>query len=234
MGNNRAKKKECAEIKATWRNGYEHLLEFYKENHHTRVPRNYRCKDGYNLGTWVSYQRQIRRKGWERKTELTGEQVEMLDKLGFLWDGRGVWQQNWNNGYRHLQAYVKAKGNARVPRNYTCEDGYNLGTWLCTQRQRMTSDKYQPLTEAQEKKLNKLGIYPGRVNDHKWDAGYEHLKTYAEENGHVRVPRLYVCTDGFALGNWYHNQKAFLKKPDESLNARWKERKKKIKGLISK
>ena len=43
---------------------------------------------------------------------------------------------SWEEGFAYLQGYVTEHGDARAPQRFTTEDGYNLGTWVNSQRSR--------------------------------------------------------------------------------------------------
>ena len=64
------------EERQKWQEQYEQLKQYFDENNHLRVPRGHPI-----LGYWVSTQRRRRKKG-----TLSEEQIELLDKLGFIWD----------------------------------------------------------------------------------------------------------------------------------------------------
>ena len=44
-----------------------------------------------------------------------------------------------------------------------------------------------------------------------WDIYYASAKQYYEENGNLEVPARYITEEGYALGSWINNQKAFRK-----------------------
>ena len=50
----------------------------------------------------------------------------LQDLPGWTWD---PFADQWEEGFRRLQDYVKRHGDARVPQSYTV-DGYRLGTWV--------------------------------------------------------------------------------------------------------
>ena len=41
-----------------------------------------------------------------------------------------------------------------------------------------------------------------------WDNGFNHLEKYFQQEGHVRVPVIYISKDGYKLGNWVSNQRS--------------------------
>jgi hypothetical protein len=73
-------------------------------------------------------QRSFRNKG-----ALSDERVARLDALpGWVWSTS---EHRWDKGYSALKRFVSREGHARVPYTHT-EDGYRLGTWVVTQRQK--------------------------------------------------------------------------------------------------
>ncbi|MDA1175186.1 MAG: DEAD/DEAH box helicase family protein, partial [Chloroflexi bacterium] len=41
---------------------------------------------------------------------------------------------SWEEGFAHLEQYIAAQGDARVPQGFKAEDGYRLGKWVNVQR----------------------------------------------------------------------------------------------------
>jgi len=70
--------------------------------------------------------------------------------LGFIWDVLGY---RWGKGFLHFKQFVETNGHARVPDKYKTTDGFRLGTWVGTQRQ-----KKDKLTPERRSRLDKLGF----------------------------------------------------------------------------
>jgi hypothetical protein len=87
-----------------WEEGFEHLEALFRDNLDCRVPDRRRAADGYPLGKWVSLQR-------KNQNELSEEQKARLDALRFEWDPRKV---KWEEGFEHLKAYHREKGDCLV------------------------------------------------------------------------------------------------------------------------
>jgi hypothetical protein len=81
-------------------------------------------EDGYRLGSWVSVQRL-------NKDGISHERRQRLADLGFVWDPHGT---AWEEGFKHLQAFVEEHKHCRVPTNYKSTNGYTLGRWIAQQR----------------------------------------------------------------------------------------------------
>ena len=169
-----------------WEEGYRHLKTFVEEHGHCRVPIGHKSSDGYRLGQWVCVQRQ-------RRNEMSAERKARLDALGFVWDP--LFEQ-WEEGYRHLKAFVEEHGHCRVPIGHKSSDGYRLGRWVGVQRQRRNE-----MSAERKTQLDALGFVWNPLFE-QWEAGYQHLKTFAEEHGHCRVPIDHKSSDGYRLGQW--------------------------------
>ena len=88
------------------------------------MPAQYRTKQGFKLGSWIGKQR-------SNKNSLNLERKNLLENLGFAWDANIA---QWNQGYEELKKYVKEFNSALVPSEYLTKDGFNLGSWVVTQR----------------------------------------------------------------------------------------------------
>jgi hypothetical protein len=62
-----------------WEVGFSHLQAYVNENEHCRVLSTHITADGYPLGQWVKVQRRRL-----RKNQMTAEQKDRLDALGFV------------------------------------------------------------------------------------------------------------------------------------------------------
>src|SRR5262249_30502329 len=107
-----------------WQEGFEDLQAFMKEHGHCRVPLQHVTTDGHRLGKWVSFLRQ-------REQLVSAERKALLDAVGFIWD---VPTDQWEEGFKHLEAFAKDHGHCSVPRKHVTANGYRLGVWVIEQR----------------------------------------------------------------------------------------------------
>jgi superfamily II DNA or RNA helicase len=126
-----------------WEQAFEALKEFHAREGHCRVPARFRTKNGLQLGFWVSNKRL-------KKDELTDEQVQRLNSIGFSWD---PFSERWERGFEALKKFRKREGHCRVPRNLEVE-GFKLGLWVNNQRHQ----NRESLSADQIKRLNSLGF----------------------------------------------------------------------------
>ena len=191
------------------------LLEDYVEAQgNCLVPDGHKV-ESYNLRSWVD--RQI-----TNKDSLSDEKRQRLDALGFDW---APLETQWEAGYDHLKDYAEAQGDCLVPRTHKVE-GHPLGRWVSTQRNNKDS-----LSDERRQRLDALGFVWDASDDAKWEAGYAHLKDYAEEHGDCRVPTTHKV-EGHPLGNWVGRQRNNKNLSDEqrqrldALGFAWDARKK--------
>jgi hypothetical protein len=185
-------------LDTAWEDGLEHLRAFVTEHKHCQVPQDYQSPDGFRLGSWVTGRR-------TRKDNLSPEQIEILDALGFDWDPISA---QWEEGVEHLESYVKENKHCRVPQAYKTSDGYPLGRWV--HRQRNNRD----ISAERKARLDALG-FDWNPHDTAWEDGLEHLRAFVNEHKHCRFRADYKSPDGYCLGSWVRTQR----KTRETLSA---------------
>jgi hypothetical protein len=109
-------------VEAAWDEGFLALQKYFAIEGHTRVPQKH-IEDGFRLGQWVSNQR-------SRKSTLSAEQIERLESVRWVWNGRDA---IWEDCFEALKRYVAREGHCRVPYDHK-EDGIGLGTWVRHQK----------------------------------------------------------------------------------------------------
>ena len=63
-----------------WKDNYALCTQFYKENGHLNVSRNYITPNGNKLGNWVNDQKKK-----YRKNILPNDKIKLLEKLHIQW-----------------------------------------------------------------------------------------------------------------------------------------------------
>lgn len=120
---------------AMWEERFCRLKEWKKGNGHCSVP----IAQG-ELGTWVSKQRQLRKRG-----KLSAEKLTALNGLDFTWSRADA---DWEEKFKRLCEWTNARGHASVPFN----EG-ELGWWVNTQRQCKRKGKLSASREARLQSL---------------------------------------------------------------------------------
>jgi hypothetical protein len=124
-----------------WEEGFVNLVLFRNREGHCKVKHKH-IEGKFSLGTWVGNQR-------NKKNQLSDEQKQRLDDLGFIWDPLA---DQWEEGFTHLIMYKLREGNCNVPQKHV-EENFPLGAWLSTQRY-----SREKLFEERFKRLDDLGV----------------------------------------------------------------------------
>ena len=173
-----------------WNDGFSYLKKYVEEYGHARVAASFKYKK-FNLGIWVSRQRKV-------KNNFNQEIIQLFESLP-EWSWNAL-EDKWNEGFNYLKKYVAEQGHARVP-NIFKYDGFNLGTWVATQRHgkcKLDLKKIQLLEELPQWSWNPL--------EDQWNEGFEYLKKYVEKYGNAKVP-LRFKDENFNLGWWVSTQR---------------------------
>ncbi|MDE7327326.1 MAG: Helicase associated domain protein [Lachnospiraceae bacterium] len=128
-------------LEQSWQQQYWEARDYYFQYGNLSVPKRYVGKNGKNLGNWVHRQRLGRRKGL-----LSVEQVDLLDRIGMVWNPGSPWKV----GFTHAEEYYKQNGHLAVPNQYICVDGYRLGKWISNQRLAMRTGKGLGMEQVQQ------------------------------------------------------------------------------------
>ncbi len=116
---------------------------------------------------------------------------------------------SWDMMYGYAKEYYERYGNLDIPKRYTTEEGYSLGSWLATQRKVRSGKQFGLLDKKRIEKLDKIGMRWESVNDISWQRFYVTAKEYFEERGDLNVKINYVTKSGVRLGNWIANLRTY-------------------------
>ena len=189
-----------------WTKGYEEAAQYYAKHGNLMVPVEWKTKDEFPLGNWISNKRTEKAAG-----RLDAEKVSQLESIGMVWD---AFSEKWEQGFAAAAKYYADHGNLVVPVSYTTKDGLRLGVWVRNQKQTYANGTLQ---SEKVERLESIGILWEQSNfDFKWNEAYEAAKLYFEENGSLNVPIGYTTPDGIALGKWVARQQYAYKSPNNS------------------
>lgn len=141
---------------ADWDKAYQYATEFYNENGHLFVNRNYVTSDGFELGKWICKQRDMYL-GLSQST-ITDEQIEMLEDIGMFWEDIKNAEWDWFVGLLR-ECIKKTKRPFTINRNYRYKN-FPLGEQIGDVIQRYGEGR---LTQAQEKDLRSIGFKFNRI-----------------------------------------------------------------------
>ena len=117
-------------LEDNWKESFEYLKEYVKENGHARPKGTDKTSDGYPLGSKVSNIRGLKKKG-----KLEDKYIKKFEAMpGWSWD---LLEDNWNESFEYLKEYVAEHGVAIVNVNLQTKNGFKLGGWVSTQRTSM-------------------------------------------------------------------------------------------------
>lgn len=182
-----------------WEEGFNHLLRYVEAHGDALVPSGY-IADGFNLGDWISLQRQSRKQG----TLEPGRESRLAQLSGWTWEPG---DRKWELGFAALVKFVELHGHARVPSSYTI-DGYKIGQWVVVQRHFHAKGR---LSEERAERLRNLPGWAWDSRTAQWEEGFARLLDYIEEHSNAAVPVTYSI-DGFKLGGWVNTQRDFYAK----------------------
>ena len=185
-----------------WDIYYQELEQFYKENKHSNVLRDYTAPSELQLGEWVHRQRINKKNG-----SLSIEKVQRLEKIEFIWDR---FDEYWMNGFKELQDFIVKEKHCDIPNSFITTNDFKLGAWLQTQRWKKRTLK---LTQDRVQMLEQLGIKWDPLED-SWNNFFTLYKKYKEELS--EVPQLFVTDDGIKLGSWVSEQRTLKRQGDLS------------------
>lgn len=178
---------------ATWESWYQMLCLYFTHHGTSIVPAKYVTEEGHKLGNWASNQRKL-------KNDLTEDRKNKLENLDdWSWD---VIDSLWDKGYGYLAKYADSEGNCLISSKFVTEDGYKLGSWVQVQR-----SSREKLTFDQKYKLESLSGWIWDALAEKWEIGFRYLQDFSMVEGHCKIPKKLLSSDGYRVGQWAADQR---------------------------
>ena len=181
-----------------WRHKFEQLKTYKSKHGDCNVKWD---DENQSLAYWVQKQRLQ-----YKQLILSEERVNMLDSVGFNWDGSK--EKLWWDKYEELKLYKSKYGHCNVPQTYNNQP---LANWVQRQRAQF---KQKKMSEERVNMLNAVGFrWSARKKlkryDDTWNDKYEALKQYKLRYGDCEVPQTYKPNQ---LGGWVARQRMHFKK----------------------
>ena len=207
-----------------WNLMYNLATAYYNKYNNLEIPFRFKTLDGinynengYSMGVWINTQRQFYKNG-----KLSKERIELLKKIGMRFKNKKN-IVNWEEYYKLAETYFNKYNNLEISRifktldgiNYD-ENGYNLGTWLVTQRKIYKNKK---LSQKKIELLEKIGMrFENKKNIMGWEEYYKLAKVYFEKMGDLEISSKFKTLDGitynengYNLGFWLVTQRKIYK-----------------------
>ena len=183
----------------SWNAYYAELVKYKELFGNINVPATYKLKNGILLGSWLANLRTYRKNGF-KSAYLTNDRIDLLDKLGMVWN---VTDYVWQTNFSAAAAYYFSHGDLDVPLDYVTSEGIKLGRWIYNVRMSARGkNKIITLSDEMKAQLDEIGmIWEGR-NERQWSDGITEARKYFAKNGNLNVPATYVCESGYRLGRW--------------------------------
>ena len=213
-------------IPKAWMDKYELAKKYYEHYENLNIPESFKTTngidydpDGILLGVWIHTQRRIYKGTVIGKH--TSKQVEMLDNIGMIWD---LFDYNWKQMYELAKKYYEHYGDLNIPYDFKTingidydECGFQLGSWIQTQRQLYKGNYKGKNISEKIIKLDKIEMIWDLV-DYNWNQMYELARKYYEHYGDLNILQNFKTingidydSDGFQLGKWIETQRQAYK-----------------------
>ena len=198
-------------LTASWDVMFSYAEQYYHEHGNLEVPKDYKTRDGYSLGQWISTQRKVH--AGTAYGNLTEEQIQKLNAVGMVWEN--VRDLQWNRNYQMAKEYYEANGHLRIPGTYVTDDGVHLGQWIASLRSfRKNGNNRAFLNSDRIEQLDAIGMI-WDVPDYLWNQYYSAALDYFKTHGNLDVPKG-VTDDGVKLYQWLANVKEAYRNPNKT------------------
>ena len=181
-----------------WFAHFGDLLAFYHSNHHVHIPEDALCSDGNSLRTWLKAQRRRYRQG-----KLPQKCVDAFMENGIM----EALESPLDIAMQHMEEYYQVHGNVDFPLDYVCPDGYQLGIWLRSFRDRYLNEKNQTQFPKEViDRLNEMGVIWNKP-EMIWQQNFNQCKEYLDTHEGYRIPIDLLTQSGTYLQSWIKNNR---------------------------
>ncbi len=177
--------------------GFEETLRYRRKHGTCNSPQCHVTSSGYRLGQWQANIRACFRAG-----KLRPGRFKRLKEIGFSFELGGPYSctTNFDVAIQKTLRYRKAHGKTRAPSKYKTPEGYCLGLWQATQREKFRDGRLKPNCVA---KLEAIDFdFSILSSANLFEHGFSKTLSLYREKGECNVQRLYRTPDSFKLGVW--------------------------------
>ena len=134
---------------------------------------------------------------------MTDDRINLLEKIGFVWNAL---ESTWMTRYNELKQFQATRGHCNVP----SDDSANkeLGMWVHKQRTeyrlKQKGKQSSAMTAERIAMLEEIG-FVWKPQESTWMTRYNELKQFQQCHGHCNVPRDYSAKN--ELGLWVMTQR---------------------------
>lgn len=181
-----------------WNKMFGMLKEFYKNNGHCDVPRNW--SENVKLSHWVAHSSKLWKEG-----KLSQERIKQLESLNFaIIDRDAAKKETWEKMFTSLCQFKNIHGHCNVPQRWA--ENPELANWVANQRQ---MKRKNILNEDFLGRLNEID-FVWHTRENLWEKRFSELLAFTKRYGHCNVPKDW--TENQQLGSWVNNQRRNHKK----------------------
>ena len=203
----KSRKKGTGAKRESFEGRCKHLIDFIDEFGHSHVPRKFPAYP--TLGKWCSKMRcaykKIQLGLTPKSTNLTPDQIERLEEIGFKWNFVSQGTTTFEQRLRDLEAFKSEFGHCHIP--WTFPANPSLGHWCSVMRSsyKQIQQGQRPrrnLTQDQIQRLEEIGLKQDLAKqDYKtFEQRCRDLEAFKIKFGHCNVPFKY--SDDPSLGRW--------------------------------
>ena len=188
-----------------WQKVYEDCQAYYEQHGNLDIPADYQGTTGVLLFDWLQTQHQK-----YEQDKLSQEQIEKLNAL-YIQDTLEETAPKVTNfiseqtvsALKHAEQFQAEFQHLCIPSDYICADGYPLGKWA-----RSTRNRYRNGELAKEivEKLNLLGMVWDLL-EYRWNEVFQDCKSYYKEHENLNIPVNFRGTSGVLLRSWLFTQR---------------------------
>ncbi|MBR1751890.1 MAG: Helicase associated domain protein, partial [Ruminococcus sp.] len=134
-----------------WYERYDIARAYYEKHGDLKVPYDH-CEGDFKLGIWIAKQ-----KSQYRDKTITDEHYKLLSAIGMDWEStlESRVKNSYEQGFRHLEAFIAEHGTDAVTVMIVCDDGYRLGSWIANCKSKYRKGK---LPQKHIQHFEQLGI----------------------------------------------------------------------------